>query len=252
MLVVNGGGVPPFALRKISTVVTDILQYFLNTVRLSCAAAAAAPEIPLGKVSAVTLLLGNFSDDQLDSGWLHLTVASNPGVSNRLQAEGAGLVEGFLTKEQITHYYQEFIHRDLCGVSTDFCRWTRELLSRQRRWQEEQIRLKGQEPYWEQVGLFYVQMEGLKQGWLARSRQEGGNVPENFDQDWFAYFFNFLPDISDYIHQYKAELQLQTGIWGCQCSWLKYSNSVGSFLKCKHFGFRQKNQQVIFGLAVSL
>ena len=161
-------------------------------------------------------------------------------------------MEGFLTKEQITHYYQEFIHRDLCGVSTDFCRWTRELLSRQRRWQEEQIRLKGQEPYWEQVGLFYVQVEGLKQGWLARSRQEGGNVPENFDQDWFAYFFNFLPDISDYIHQYKAELQLQTGIWGCQCSWLKYSNSVGSFLKCKHFGFRQKNQQVIFGLAVSL
>ena len=66
---------------------------------------------------------GNFTDDQLlDSGWLHLTVASNPGVSNRLQAEGAGLVEGFLTKDQITRYYQEFIHRDLCGVSADFCR----------------------------------------------------------------------------------------------------------------------------------
>ena len=156
---------------------------------------------------------GNFSDDQLlDSGWLHLTVASNPGVSNRLQAEGAGLVEGFLTKDQITRYYQEFIHRDLCGVSADFCRWTRELLSRQRSWQEEQIRLKGQEPYWEQVGLFYVQMEGLKQGWLTRSRQEGGNVPQNFDQDWFAYFINFLPDISDYIHQYKAELAAKQGV----------------------------------------
>jgi len=156
---------------------------------------------------------GNFSDDQLlDSGWLHLTVASNPGVSNRLQAEGAGMVEGFLTKEQITRYYQEFIHRDLCGVSADFCRWTRELQSRQRRWQEEQIRLKGQEPYWEQVGLFYVQMEGLKQGWLTRSRQDGGNVPENFDQDWFAYFINFLPDISDYIHQYKAELAAKQGV----------------------------------------
>jgi len=155
---------------------------------------------------------GNFSDNQLDPGWLHLTVASNPVVSNRLQAEGAGLAEGFLTKEQITRYYQEFIHRDLCGVSADFCRWTRELLSRQRRWQEEQIRLKGQEPYWEQVGLFYVQMEGLKQGWMARSRQDGGNLPENFDQDWFAHFINFLPDISDYIHQYKAELAAKQGV----------------------------------------
>ena len=149
---------------------------------------------------------GNFSNNQLETGWLHLTIDSNPMVSNKLQAEGAGLVEGFLTKEQITRYYQEFIHHDLCGVSADFCRWTRELLSGQRRWQEEQIRVRGQDPYWEQVGLFYTQMEGLKQGWLARSKQDGANMPQNFDLDWFAYFINFLPDISDYIHQYKDEL----------------------------------------------
>ena len=31
-------------------------------------------------------------------------------------------------------------------------------------------------------------------------------MPQNFDLDWFASFINFLPDISDYIHQYKDEL----------------------------------------------
>ena len=119
-------------------------------------------------------------------------------LSHRLQAEAAGYAEGFLTRKEITRYYQEFIHRDLCGVSADFCRWTQELLSRQRRWQEEQIRLKGQEDsYWEQVGLFYVQMDALKQGWQARSASEGDSVPQNFDLNWFAgkmYCFheNFL------------------------------------------------------------
>ena len=134
-------------------------------------------------------------------------------LSPRLQAEASGYAEGFLTRKEITKYYQEFIHRDLCGVSADFCRWTRELLSRQRRWQEEQIRLKGQEDsYWEQVGLFYVQMDALKQGWQARSASEGDSVPENFDLNWFADFINFLPDISDYIHQYKAELATKQGV----------------------------------------
>ena len=134
-------------------------------------------------------------------------------LSYRLQAEAAGYAEGFLTRKEITRYYQEFIHRDLCGVSADFCRWTRELLSRQRRWQEEQIRLKGQEDsYWEQVGLFYVQMDALKQGWQVRSASEGDSVPENFDLNWFADFINFLPDISDYIHQYKAELAAKQGV----------------------------------------
>ena len=37
-------------------------------------------------------------------------------------------------------------------------------------------------------------------------------MPQNFDLNWFADFTNFLPDISDYIHQYKTELAAKQGV----------------------------------------
>ena len=151
----------------------------------------------------------NLTDSQQQTGWLQLSVDSNPARSNLEQAEGAGVAEGYLTRDLIHGYYLEFIHRDLCGVSADFCRWIQERLA----WQEEASRSRGStDPYWEQVSLFYHQMEGLRQGWQARTQEDGFQPSQDFDLKWFGHMINFLPDISDYIHHYKEELAARQGV----------------------------------------
>jgi hypothetical protein len=152
----------------------------------------------------------NLTDTEQATGWLRLSVESNPGRSNAEQAEAAGLAEGWLTRDLVHSYYLEFIHRDLCGVSADFCRWVRALLERQRAWQDAQM--GGDDAYWEQVGLFDTQLDGLRSGWLARTQEDGFEASPDFDTLWFAHFINFLPDISDYIRQYVAEVAARPGV----------------------------------------
>jgi len=150
------------------------------------------------------IVVANLTDTLKETGWQHLDIRTNEGRSDEEQAEGAGIAEGYLTRNLIYSYYKEFIHKDLCSVDQKFCEYTVRNMKENQAWIMEQEQAdQANTEYWKMVRLFYLQLSGLKTGWLMRTRSDNLAVLPDFDIDWFTHFINFYPDIGDYITNYK-------------------------------------------------
>ena len=111
------------------------------------------------------MAVANFTNEQLQTGWMYLEVQSRPDADDNLQARAAGIAEGYLTRTYITEQYKEFYANDICTKSPQTCHW---LKNRFRRNSEVVMKKVGEmrktDSYWHQVGLFYEQMDGVSQG----------------------------------------------------------------------------------------
>ncbi|XP_026687237.1 putative phospholipase B-like lamina ancestor, partial [Diaphorina citri] len=96
------------------------------------------------------------------------------------------MLEGALSWQMIQHHWQNTIQKT-CNGRQEFCARTRDYL----RENMETVRKTAErfdtiDPFWHQVHLFYIQLEGIEVGWrsgIRRSRREypsSSSAPSSF------------------------------------------------------------------------
>ncbi|XP_059615457.1 putative phospholipase B-like lamina ancestor [Phlebotomus argentipes] len=130
-----------------------------------------------------------YKDTIFENGWSQIEIETNPVYSDRIQATGAGILEGALTWKSIYYQWTNMINAQ-CLKDDDsmaFCAWARKILLKNYESVRKQAELNADhDHYWYQIQLFYYQLEGLEFGWrkgikrsaLKRSRLE--IPPEDF------------------------------------------------------------------------
>lgn len=153
-----------------------------------------------------------YKDTIFENGWSQIEIETNPVYSDRIQATGAGILEGALTWKSIYYQWTKY-DDDLIGLllkksffsvrfsldlsfcstinaqclkdedSVAFCSWARKTLLVN----YESVRKKAElnadhDHYWYQIQLFYYQLEGLEFGWrkgIKRSalKRSGLEIP---------------------------------------------------------------------------
>lgn len=116
--------------------------------------------------------VGFFQNSMNESGWSKLHVTTNGVYDDMLQAEAAGIAEGYLTADHISMTYQNTLN-GYCVNEKDYCEKLEQFLDDNAKWASEQILLKTNlmSSYWQQVALINKQLEGLLNGYLQANTQ---------------------------------------------------------------------------------
>ncbi|GAB0093379.1 Phospholipase B-like [Sergentomyia squamirostris] len=124
-----------------------------------------------------------YKDTIFENGWSQIEIETNSAYSDRIQALGAGILEGALTWKSIHNQWTNTINAQ-CSRDEDsvaFCEWVRQELRENFDKIKEQADLNADhDHYWYQIQLFFHQLDGLEFGWrkgvkrsaLKRSRLE--------------------------------------------------------------------------------
>ena len=117
----------------------------------------------------------NFTNTQNSTGWHILEVQTKEAAPDHLQAMAAGLAEGYLTRISIIELYKQLYYkgyrncRKYGSYREKFCYWLKDTFVKNKAFIEDKIEeLSESEPYWHQVNLFYIQVEGMKRGYQLR------------------------------------------------------------------------------------
>ncbi len=124
--------------------------------------------------------IANLTNAQAETGWNILEIQTRESAPDQLQAQAAGMAEGFLTRTATIESYKEFFGNDICSTDPDACEWIKEAFRLNTQVVEGMIAQKSQtDPYWHMVNLMYLQMTGLRQGYQLRNKldpREGNNI----------------------------------------------------------------------------
>ncbi|PSN46681.1 putative phospholipase B-like 2 [Blattella germanica] len=98
-------------------------------------------------------------------GWNELSVRTYNVCSNKIQARGSGMGEGALTFESIyDHWYNTM--NGMCENRTKLCQKVEAFLDKNYEWIRTMIvKYSNTSGYWQQIELFYEQLEGLTYGY---------------------------------------------------------------------------------------
>ena len=89
------------------------------------------------------------------------------------------------------------------------CDYFKEKLEINEKFVAENVKKHAGSDYWRMVEMFYLQMDGITQGFLQKSQEE--NLPyEDFDVKHGVRQINFLVDYFDYLAKYHEKKQKQT------------------------------------------
>ena len=149
----------------------------------------------LNKTAPATLATANYTNRINQTGWAFLDLATNPEMPDKLQAFGAGYIEGYLTSELLyMHYENTVVGR--CEGKEAVCAKVDEWLDRNHQWVRTKIKKDGKRSrYWHQVSLFYDQLAGMAEGLAAAQKAAGGNGGEVTLADIFT--MNAFGDMED-------------------------------------------------------
>lgn len=105
-----------------------------------------------------------FKNSVNSTGWSLLKVVTNGTYSDSLQAEAAGMAEGFLTAEFILMAYENTV-AGYCDKEPDFCTKLKTFLAANQDWIIGNLKTHPESQYWHQVDLIYQQLKGLNMGY---------------------------------------------------------------------------------------
>lgn len=176
----------------------------------------------------------NLTNDQENNGWIYLEITTNKDYPDEIQARAAGFAEGYLTKESIHNYYRgnilifsfilsnpfivEFYSRLICndeashGIGKDFCKFLKKQLRTNTEFVGKSIARKSKsEPYWHMVNLVFLQMNGIMEGFLAKT-DESNEIIDNddFDTEYGILLINYIADIWDYIGPFEDSIKIKS------------------------------------------
>jgi len=152
----------------------------------------------------------NFTDDQGSNGWMYLEITTNQAFPDEVQAKAAGFAEGYLTRNTIHEYFKEFYVNDICNgeEGSKVCQYMKDQIMANDIWIRENIESSAQiDPFWHMVRLFYQQMEGMMDGWITKTLEQEGSVPEDFDTVYAIKLINYIADMFDFLEKYNPGVE---------------------------------------------
>lgn len=105
-----------------------------------------------------------FNNQINKTGWSFLEVSTSPKYDNDLQAYAAGWVEGQLTRDLMSMTWVN-IGANECKDNPKTCEVLDNYVKKNTEWIQGMIAKHPDDPYWEQVKLFYYQVSGLIDGY---------------------------------------------------------------------------------------
>ena len=146
----------------------------------------------------------NFTNAQSTTGWMMLEVQTRESAPDQLQAQAAGIAEGYLTRISIIESYKEFYANDVCAKNPLLCQFVEETFVSNKVFVDSMIAQHFQtDPYWHQVNLFYLQMAGMTQGYKLRAQLEPRSGDEEMNDETGIMLLNFIADFWDLIEQFN-------------------------------------------------
>lgn len=130
-------------------------------------------EIPKGVARA------HYDPHIQETGWAVLRVETQEEYADQVQAFAAGLLEGALTWQMIYWHWLNTIS-PYCKEQKHLCNSVRHYLGVNYEWVKATATAGRDDPYWHQIYLFYVQLEGIQTGFkqgVERSRQQVEEIP---------------------------------------------------------------------------
>lgn len=103
------------------------------------------------------------------TGWSLLEIETNEQASDEDQAFGAGLLEGYLTKDLINLHLINTVG-DFCEEQSKTCSDLVYFLTSNYKWIINQISENKNDPYWHQVDLVFHQFSGLFHGYYGSDK----------------------------------------------------------------------------------
>jgi hypothetical protein len=127
----------------------------------------------LNRTAAATLATANYTNRINETGWAFLDLATNGEWPDKVQAFGAGYIEGYLTSELLYMHYQNTVV-GRCEGKEAVCGKVADWLDRNHKWIRTKIKKDGKRSrYWHQVSLFYDQLVGITEGYSAAQKAKG-------------------------------------------------------------------------------
>ncbi|CAD5214772.1 unnamed protein product [Bursaphelenchus okinawaensis] len=110
---------------------------------------------------------GKYSNQVNATGWGILEVETFPEFTDEVQAYGAGVVEGSLTKLQIYYHFRNTIEGLCNGGNRAYCKRLYRYLNDNLQWIQSQVLSNNLEDpvFWKQVNLTYTQVTGIYHGY---------------------------------------------------------------------------------------
>ncbi|KAM3959356.1 putative phospholipase B-like 2 isoform 1-T2 [Aphomia sociella] len=98
------------------------------------------------------------------TGWAYLELHTSADSSDEKQAYAAGYLEGFLTRDLIWMHWQNML-KGYCYNKTDVCGLIEDFVDKNEVYISSMIKKYPKDPYWYQLKLYYIQLEGLAIGY---------------------------------------------------------------------------------------
>ncbi|XP_052756530.1 putative phospholipase B-like 2 [Galleria mellonella] len=99
-----------------------------------------------------------------NTGWAYLELHTSADSSDEKQAYAAGYLEGFLTRDLIWMHWQNML-KGYCYNKTDVCGLIEDFVDKNEAYISSMVQKNPNDPYWYQMKLYYIQLEGLAVGY---------------------------------------------------------------------------------------
>ncbi|XP_013190959.1 putative phospholipase B-like 2 [Amyelois transitella] len=123
----------------------------------------------LAAIPEVTVARATYRNDINTTGWAYLELHTSANFSDEKQAYAAGYLEGFLTRDLIWMHWQNML-KGYCYNKTDVCGLIEDFLDKNEAYISSMITAYPLDPYWYQIKLYYIQLEGLAVGYEEATR----------------------------------------------------------------------------------
>ncbi|XP_049878253.1 putative phospholipase B-like 2 [Pectinophora gossypiella] len=117
-------------------------------------------------IPKVFVAKATYSNEINQTGWAFLELHTCRDCSDEKQAYAAGYLEGYLTQDLIWMHWQNML-KGYCYNKTDVCGLIEEYIDKNEDYIAEMVQKHPDDPYWYQMKLYYIQLEGLAVGYNA-------------------------------------------------------------------------------------
>ncbi|CAG9128001.1 unnamed protein product [Plutella xylostella] len=112
---------------------------------------------------------GYYSNEINSTGWAYLEVKTSASAPDERQAYSAGVVEGYLTRDLIWYHWMNLL-QDYCINKSSVCDMVEKFIDDNEDFVGRNLERNPEDPYWYQVKLFYIQLEGLAYGYNGATK----------------------------------------------------------------------------------
>ncbi|CAG9789569.1 unnamed protein product [Diatraea saccharalis] len=105
-----------------------------------------------------------YNNEINSTGWAYLELHTNGDSPDEQQAYAAGYLEGFLTRDLIWMHWQNVL-KGYCYNKTDVCGLIEAFVDKNEHYIYSMVNKYPEDPYWYQIKLYYIQLEGLAIGY---------------------------------------------------------------------------------------